>query len=150
MNASNEPWKLYMALNLIIKVHGLTPHSATDRCPYELIKSAPLPSLFPKLTSDVSKNLELTATKNCAAKLRNRREFNEGDNVVVYDNHRKISYPAVVSEILGTNNYLVNSDNGSKHVSGDMMSRIPQVGEEKTADGIDRNIIEDEVLDEDN
>ena len=118
MNASNEPWRLHMALQLIIKVHGLTPHSATDRCPYELIKSAPLPSLFPRLTADVSKNLELTATKQCAAKLRNRREFNEGDNVVVYDNFRKISYPAVVSEILGTNNYLVNSDNGSKHVSG--------------------------------
>ena len=150
MNASNEPWRLHMALQLIIKVHGLTPHSATDRCPYELIKSAPLPSLFPRLTADVSKNLELTATKQCAAKLRNRREFNEGDNVVVYDNFRKISYPAVVSEILGTNNYLVNSDNGSKHVSGDNMSMIPKVREEKTADGIDRNNIENEVVDEDN
>ena len=148
MNASAEPWRLHMSLQYINKVHGLTPHSSTDRCPFELIKTAQLPSLFPKLTSDVSKNLELTVTKDCAAKLRNRREFNEGDKVVVYDNHRKLSYPAVVSDILGRNNYLVNSDNGSKHVSGDMMSSIPQVGEKTAADGIDRNIIEDEVLDD--
>ena len=61
MNASAEPWRLYMALQYINKVHGLTPHSSTDRCPFELIRNAPLPKLFPKLASDVSKNLELTA-----------------------------------------------------------------------------------------
>ena len=34
-----------------------------------------------------------------------------------------MSYPAIVSEILGTNNYLVDSDIGPKHVSGDVLSR---------------------------
>ena len=151
MNASAEPWKLYVALQYITKVHGLTPHSSTDRCPFELIKNAPLPSLFPKLTSDVSRKLELTVTRDSAAKLRGRKIFSEGDNVIVYDNHQKLSYPAVVSEILGTNNYLVISDNGTKHVSGDVMSRAAQVGAAvESVDYIDNDIfVEDEVLDDD-
>ena len=37
---------------------------------------------------------------------------------------KKLSYPAVVKEILGTNNYLVDSVNGVKHVSGDVMSKV--------------------------
>ena len=122
MNISAKPVELYVALAYIGKVHGLTPHSSTDRCPYELIKKGNLPSLFPNLTSDVSKQAELTVTRHSAAKLRNRRNFEEGDHVVVYDNHKKLSYPAVVSEIFGTNNYLVLSDNGPKHVSGDVLS----------------------------
>ena len=128
MNASAEPVKLYIALAYIGKVHAITPHSSTDRCPFELIKKAPLPSLFPSLTSDVSQKLELSVTRHSAAKLRNRKDFHEGEKVVVYDNHRKLSYPAVVSEILGTNNYLVISDNGTKHVSGDVISRAAHVG----------------------
>ena len=145
MNASAEPWKLFVALQYITKVHGLTPHTSTDRCPFELIKNAPLPKLFPKLTSDVSKNLELTAARDSAAKLRRRKSFSEGDHVIVYDNHQKLSYPAIVSEILGTNNYLVISDNGTKHVSGDNLSRAVESGND-----IDKNIIiEDEVPDDD-
>ena len=132
-------------------MHRLTPYSSTDRCPYELIKKGNLPSFFPSLTSDISQKLELTVTRHNAAKLRNRKIFKEGEKVVIYDNHRKLSYPSVVSEILGTNNYLVISDNGTKHVSGDVMSRAAQVGAEaETADDIDRNLIEDEVLDDDN
>ena len=99
----------------------------------------------------VSQKLELTVTRHSAAKLRDRKDFSEGEKVIVYDNHRKLSYPAVVSEILGTNNYLVISDNGTKHVSGDVMSRAAQVGAAvDTVDDIDNDIIvEDEVLDDD-
>ena len=123
MNISAKPMELYVALAFIGKVHGLTPHSSTDRCPYELIKKGNLPSLFPNLTTDVSKQAELTVTRHSTANLRNRKMFEEGDQVVVYDNFRKLSYPAIVSEILGINNYLVLSDNGPKHVSGDVLSR---------------------------
>ena len=124
MNVSAKPVELYIALAYIGKVYGLTPHASTDRCPFELIKQGNLPSLFPALTSNIQKQSELTTVRHCATKLRKRRNFDEGEKVVVYDNHTKLSYPAVVSEILGTNNYLVNSDNGSKHVSGDNMSRV--------------------------
>ena len=145
MNSSAEPWKLHVNLQFICKVHGLTPHTSTDRCPYELIKNAPLPKLFPKLASDVSKNLELTAVRDSAAKLRNRKSFNEGDHVIVYDNHQKLSYKAVVKEILGVNNYIVLCDNGTKHVSGDNLSRAVE-----PKGDIDKNIIrEDEVLNDD-
>ena len=49
----NSVWPTFMALTLYVvlayigKVHGLTPHSSTDRCPFELIKKGNLPSLFP-------------------------------------------------------------------------------------------------------
>ena len=122
MNVSNKPLDMILALAYIGKVYGLTPHASTDRCPYELVKQGSLPSLFPGLTSNVNQKAELTVTKHCSGNLRKRKIFDEGDRVVVYDNHTKLSYPAVVSEILGTNNYLVYSDNGSKHVSGDVMS----------------------------
>ena len=124
MNISARPVELFLALAYIGKVHGLTPHSSMDRCPYELVKQGPLPSLFPTLTSDVTKQSELTTVRHSVAKLRKRKSFGEGDKVIVYDNHRKLSYPAVVKEILGTNNYFVDSDNGPKHVSGDVMSRM--------------------------
>ena len=97
MDISSKPVELYVALAYIGKVHGLTPHASTDRCPFELIKQGGLPSLFPTLTSDVQKQAELTTVRHSAAKLRKRRNFDEGDKVVVYDNHKKLSYPAVVS-----------------------------------------------------
>ena len=90
MNISAKPVELYVALAYIGKVHGLTPHSSTDRCPFELIKKGNLPSLFPNLTSDVSRQAELTVTRHSAAKLLNRRNFEEGDHVVIYDNHKKV------------------------------------------------------------
>jgi hypothetical protein len=149
MNISAKPVELYVALAYIGKVHGLTPHSSTDRCPFELIKKGNLPSLFPCLTSDVSKQSELTVIRHCTAKLRNRKSFEEGDAVVVYDTHRKLSYPAVVSEILGTNNYLVLSDNGFKHVSGDVMSSSGQPVTVVPADDVARNHNDTVVSDDD-
>lgn len=140
MNVSARPVELYVALAYIGKVHGLTPHSSTDRMPYELIKKGNVPSLFPNLLSDVSKQSELTVTRHCTAKLRNRRNFSEGEHVVVYDNHKKLSYPAVVSEVRGSNNYTVFSDNGLKHVSGDVMSRTVKPATVATDDRVDRDI----------
>ena len=144
MNASADPVKLYVALHSITKVHGLTPHSSTDRCPFELIKTAPLPKLFPRLSSDVSKNLELSAVRDSAAKLRKRKSFVEGDHVIVYDNHKKLSYNAIVSEILGTNNYIVTCDNGTKHVSGDNLSRAVEPSK-----ATDENIAMEDVIPDD-
>ena len=100
MNVSARPVELHIALSYICKVHGLTPHSSMDRCPFALVKQGPLPSLFPSLTSDVSKHSELTTVRQSAKRLRNRKNFGEGDQVIVYDNHKKLSYPAVVKEIL--------------------------------------------------
>ena len=155
MDVSAKSIDLYVSLAYITKVHGLTPHTSTDRCPFELIKMGGLPSLFPGLTSDTTQKSELTVTRHCAGKLKKRKSFNEGDPVTVYDNFNKVSYDAVVSEVLGTNNYIVISDNGGKHVSGDNMSaRVPPKAAElplapavaATADNIDSN----SVIDDDN
>ena len=82
------------------EVHGLTPHVSTDKCSFELVQQGNLPSLFPTLTSDLQRQAELTTVRHSAAKLRNRRNFEEGDKVIVYDNHKKLSYPAVVRKNL--------------------------------------------------
>ena len=154
MNVSSKPIDLYVSLAQICKVHGLTPHSSTDRCPFELIKLGSLPSLFPKLTSDITQKSELTVTRHCANKLKRRKSFGEGDLVVVYDNFTKTSYDAVVSEVVGTNNYIVQSDNGAKHVSGDVMSArtvssatsTPPADATATDDNLDNN----STIDDDN
>ena len=99
----------------------------------------------------IHQKLELTVTRHSAAKLRDKKDFSEGEKVVVYDNHRKLSYPAVVSEILGTNNYFALSDNGPKHVSSDMMSSAAhQAATAAPADDIDRNHNDTVVIDDDN
>ena len=77
MNVSARPVDLFLALAYIGKVHGLTPHSSTDRCPYELIKQGPVPSLFHKLTSGVTKMSELTTVRNSLSKMRKRKNFDE-------------------------------------------------------------------------
>ena len=110
--------------------------------------------MFPNLTSDTTQKSELTVTRHCANKLKNRKSFGEGDLVVVYDNFTKTSYDAVVSEVVGTNNYIVQSDNGAKHVSGDVMSAraassatLPPADATAAADNFDENsIIEDDNL----
>ena len=43
--------------------------------------------------------------------------------MIIYDKFKGTSYQAIVSEILGNNTYLVLCENGTKHVSGDNMSR---------------------------
>merc|ERR1711951_93086 len=148
MNVSSKAIDLYTSLAYNLEVHDLTPHSSTDRCPYELIKLGSLPSLFPSLVSDTTQKSELTVTRHCTNKLKKRISFEEGDLVVVYDNFNKVSYNAVVSEVLGTNNYLVLSDNDAKHVSGDVMSRAAQPSAEEApaaaADSIDDNAVVDD------
>ena len=123
MNVFGKIIDLYTSLALICKIHGLTPHSSTDRCPYELIKVGGLPDLFPGLVSDNSQKQELTLTRHCSNNMKKRKYFAEGDNVIIYDKFKGTSYQAIVSEILGNNTYLVLCENGTKHVSGDNMSR---------------------------
>ena len=48
MDVAATPIKLYVGLKYIGRIHGLTPHASTGRCPYELISQGPLPSMFPQ------------------------------------------------------------------------------------------------------
>ena len=47
MDCSSNPIQLHVGLKYICRVHGLTPHRSTGRCPYELVKDGPVVSLFP-------------------------------------------------------------------------------------------------------
>ena len=123
MNVSNKTLDLYISLASICRIHGLTPHSSTDRCPYELIKLGGLPDLFPGLVPDSSQDQEHKLIRHSSNFSQNRRYFAEGEKVVVFDKFKGISYQAIISEILGNNTYLVLCENGTKHVSGDNISR---------------------------
>ena len=125
MSCSAKPVELFVGLKYICRIHGLTPHSSTGRCPYELIKEGPLPSLFPKLTSGAHQKSEAIAVKHSVGRLRKRRTFAEGDEVVVYDNKTKLSTDGRIVEVMGNNNYLVECGKGPQHISGDCVSLIP-------------------------
>ena len=103
-------------LKSICRVQGLTPHTSTGRCPYELVKLGPLPSLFPKL-STASRQLarsERTAVQQSAGRLRKVRSFEEGQDVIVFNNRTQLSSHGKIIEILGKNTYLVDCGEGQK------------------------------------
>ena len=72
MNVSAKPTELHTALKYICRINGLTPHTSTGKCPYELIKQGPVPSLFPKLKSSTGQRLrsEKIAVQHSSRKLR--------------------------------------------------------------------------------
>ncbi|CAL4110654.1 unnamed protein product, partial [Meganyctiphanes norvegica] len=124
MGTSGKPIQMHNALKYICRVQGLTPNTSTGRCPYELIKLGPLPSLFPKLSTSTRQRqkAEQNSVMQAQNKIRPKRNFNEDDSVIVYDSFKKISFSGVVKEVLGNNNYLVEVNGLIKHISGDCMS----------------------------
>ena len=104
-------------------MHGLTPHSSTGRCPFELIREGPTASLFPQLTRSTQKTSELTAVRQSTSRPGRKVAFRDGDRVVVYNFKTKLSAVGVVKKVLGSNTYSVDCGNGPQHVSGDALSR---------------------------
>ena len=127
MGVSGSPLDLSIALAYVGRVHGLTPHASTDKSPFEMMRKGAVPSLFQNLCPQQTTQAELTTTNSCAGRIRDRRSFQEGDEVTVYDNHNKVSYRGKILEIMGRNNFLVESDNGTKHVSGNVMTKISDI-----------------------
>ena len=115
----------------------LTPNSSTGRCPFELVKQGPIPSMFPRLTasSKQQQRSETTAVQHSVAKLRKRRQFEEGEEVVVYDAKTKLSSKGKISEVLGNNTYLADCGGGPKHVSGDLVSRVSATSQRSIGGG---------------
>ena len=155
MDCPSTPVQLHVGLKYVCRVHGLTPHRSTGRCPFEMIKEGTLPSLFPTLTPS-SKKSELTAVQHSVAKSRNRRTFTGGDQVVVYCNRFKTSTAGEVLEVLGNNTYMVECGKGPQHVSGDCMSKVPEVAtrrgtehvaQQQSGDGV-QHVLEDAAEDD--
>ena len=131
MDVSAAPVQLYVGLKYIGRIHGLTPHASTGRCPFELINQGPMPSMFPQLTASSQQQArsESTAVTHSLGKLRQRRTFQEGEQVIIYDNRTKLSGKGKILEVLGNNTYLADSGSGPKHVSGDLISRVSEKSE---------------------
>ena len=142
MGVTGSPLDLSIALAYIGRVHGLTPHTATDASPYEMMRKGTIPSLFQNLCPQQTSRSELEVTNTCARKIRKPRPFQEGDDVNVFDNHTEVSYKGKVTEVLGKNNYLVDSEHGTKHVSGDVLTKISDIVNRPT--GGNTQFIEDD------
>ena len=123
MDVSAKPIQLHVGLQYICRVHGLTPHRSTGRCPYELVREGPPASLFPQLTKSTQKTSELTAVRQSISRPGRKVAFSEGDMVVVYDFKTKLSARGMVKKVLGNNTYTVDCGKGPQHVSGDALSR---------------------------
>ena len=124
MGSAATPIELFVNLKYICRVHGLTPHRSTGRCPYEMIREGEAPSLFPQLTGGATQRSERESVKICGPRLKKKVMFSEGEKVIVYDNRFHLSAAGEILEVLGNNNYLVDIDNkGVTHVSGDVISK---------------------------
>ena len=157
MDCPATPIELHVGLKYICRVHGLTPHRSTGRCPFELVKEGPLPSLFPKLTAGNRQRSEATAVAYSGAKLRKKRTFEEGEKVIVYDNRFKLSSAGKILEVLGNNTYLADVEGkGEQHVSGDVLSKVGDVatrqvgGQQQQLEddnaGVDVDLVEDDNM----
>ena len=129
MDCSAAPVQLYVGLKYICRIHGLTPHSSTGRCPYELVKEGPLPSMFPRLTASSSQRRETTTVRHSVTKLRSKKTFSEGEEVTVYDNRSKLSATGKILEVLGNNTYLADCGKGPQHISGDLISKVSEAAD---------------------
>ena len=127
MDCSVAPIQLHIGLQSICRVHGLTPHRSTGRCPYELVKEGPVTSLFPRLTDSSSCRGEQTALTHSVDRLTKKATFAEGEEVIVYNLKSKISSKGKIVEVLGNNTYLADCGKGPQHISGDVISRISDV-----------------------
>ena len=150
MDCPATPIELHVGLKYICRVHGLTPHRATGRCPYEMVKEGGTPSLFPNLTSSSKKRSEQTAIVYSGRRLKKKMSFDEGDRVMVYDNRHNLSAPGEIVEVLGNNTYLVDvEDKGHTHVSGDVLSRLRDVATEQQQQSVGEASV-DREQDDDN
>ena len=157
MDCSAAPVQLYVGLKYICRIHGLTPHSSTGRCPYELVKEGPLPSMFPRLTASSSQRRETTAVRHSGTKLRSKKTFSEDEEVTVYDNRSKLSATGKILEVLGNNTYLADCGKGPQHISGDLISKVSEAANREIGGSnevqqeigddnliVDRNVFQDD------
>ena len=127
IDVSAAPIPLHMSLQSICRIHGLTPHRSTGKCPYELIKEGTVTSLFPRLTDGNKQRCEKNAVSHSVGRLNKKTTFIEGEEVIIYDLKTKLSSKGKIVEVLGSNTYLADCGNGPQHISGDVISRMADV-----------------------
>ena len=127
MDAPSNPLDLHIMVQTVLRYYRATPHSSTDQTPYELIGNAPIPVLFPQLIS-TQKSLQETHRNSMPKdKFGTARSFSIGDIVLVYDPVSKLNSYGLVKDKKSNNSYIVELDNGLKHISSDNMRLIQKV-----------------------
>ena len=134
-DAPIQPSSLRACIAGILRVYRNTVHSTTGETPYDLMKTAVTPSLFPQL---VIKNKDTICPDRKRAK-----NFLKGDRVLVYDKVTKLNSIGVVVENKSKNSYLVNVNGIIKHISGDNMSHTTIDIVDDTKDDVTSDISDD-------
>ena len=117
MDASSSPLDLHICLQCVLKDYRATPHTSTEQTPFELIKTAPTPVMFPQLL-DIQRKIQ-ESNRNTAPwrnTVQGRKDYKVGDIICVYDNLSKVNNVGVIKEIKSNNSYFVNIDNVIKHI----------------------------------
>ena len=122
MKVAANKLSISTSLSYICRVLGLTPNAATARCPFEVIKSSPMPNMFPKLSAmEQQLSREADTTDKALGKGRYFRSFKVNDHVLLYDVVTKTSIEGTVTQVRGRNDYTVQCVDKVRHVSGDVL-----------------------------
>ena len=89
--------------------------------------------------------------QHSVSRLAKKSTFAEGEEVIVYDIKSKLSSKGKITEVLGNNTYLADCGKGPQHISGDVISRIPEVAKRPVGQNIEvpeqpRQTAEDDVF----
>ena len=100
--------------------------------------------MFPKLTTGSSQQSESTAVRHNVARLRSKKTFAEGEEVIENDNKSKLSTAGKILDLLGNNTYLADCGKGPQHVSGDLLSKVSEAADREVGRSNEVQQIEDD------
>ena len=103
--------------------------------------------MFPRLTAGAQQKSESTTIKRSVGRLRNRKTFSEGEDVVVYDNKSKLSAEGKILDVLGNNTYLADCGKGPQYISGDLISKVAAAADREIggSNGVQQEIGDDNL-----
>ncbi|CAL4064251.1 unnamed protein product [Meganyctiphanes norvegica] len=73
--------------------------------------------------------------------MRQARNFQSGDSVLVFDTQTKVNSNGIVKDIKGNNSYIVTIGDRDKHISGDHLSLISKDSRNNSDTIKDKNLI---------
>ena len=149
MGSSSKPIDLYVNIQAALRVYRASPHSSTCQTPYELIDSAPVPVMFPRLQLSHQQIQENQRTSVPKKRLRKVRSFQTDDNVLVYDTQTKLNSKGVIVDSKSKNSYIVKVNGRNKHISSDHITFVSKDSSKEIVNVSDRisNSDRDSIMD---
>ena len=140
MGTSSQPIELYVNLQAVLRVYRATPHTSTSQTPYELISSALVPVMFPRLQLSQKHVQENQRTSVPKERFYNIHNYQPGDSVLVYDTQTKLNSHGVIKDYKSKNSYIVTVNDRDKHISGDHITFISKGCGNTNISGNDRSL----------